>query len=507
MRACANRRASEAARWLAWTVVGLAVALVPLVIWQVGGEWVSNTYGKPYEPFELLGFTSSAAVLGGAAWELRRRRGRPWWEWLPVLLLLLVDLCYITLISEHSIKMWDWGCYEGAARALNEGVNPYVGSCYYYPPFTAQALAVIYRVLKRACELLGLETSRLFVWNLVFYFYQCGQLLMVHLAFVLCYRWARNLGVGRAASAIAVAVLLVCNNALFRTLWYNQVNLWVLNLVLAAVLWMPRWPMVSGLAVALAGHIKLYPLILLGPWTLMRRAKGRWHTWIAVAACLVGAGGIVLMQTKLGRDWLIWQQYLAAPFSDPKIVYFRNNSLYSVIYNILRMAGVDVATSRADDALRWAATLGMFAWFGLRFLERELGKGIGHRVSGIVLSSTPPTPHPIAYPLYPLYGHSADALALALLVSPSAWEHHFVFALPLVLWAIAAALPNPLPSIPDTLSPIPYPRLLPIGLAAALMLATPTFDLFPFSYGRIAGLLLLLAITPPTALPAAQSRD
>ncbi len=498
MRASANKRASGAARWLAWAVVGLAVTLVPLAIWQVGGAWVSNTYGKTYEPFELLGFTSSAAVLGGAAWELRRRRGRPWPEQLPVLLLLLVDLCYITLISEHSIKMWDWGCYEGAARALNEGVNPYVGSCYYYPPFTAQVLAVIYRVLKRICELLGLETSRLFVWNLVFYFYQCGQLLMVHLAFVLCYRWARALGVERAASAIAVAVLLVCNNALFRTLWYNQVNLWVLNLVLAAVLWMSRWPVVSGLAVALAGHIKLYPLILLGPWTLMRREKGRRHTWWAVAACLAGAGIIVLVQTKLGRDWLIWQQYLAAPFSDPKIVYFRNNSLYSVIYNTLRMAGVDVAISRADDALRWAATLGMFIWFGLRFLEREGWKGIGCRVWGMIVrgpktSSLNPTPYSPCL----IYGHSADALALALLVSPSAWEHHFVFALPLILWAIAAALP---PSRSQTL----YSRLLPIGLAAALMLATPTFDLFPFSYGRIAGLLLLLAITPPTALPEAR---
>lgn len=486
MRGCANKRAWEAARWLAWAIVGLAVALVPLVIWQAGGEWVSNTYGKPYEPFELLGFTSSAAALGGAAWELRRCKGRSWQEWLPVLLLLLVDLCYITLISEHSIKMWDWGCYEGAARALNEGANPYVGSCYYYPPFTAQVLAVIYRALKRACELLGLEASRLFVWNLVFYFYQCGQLLMVHLAFALCYRWMRTLGVGRAASAIAVAVLLICNNALFRTLWYNQVNLWVLNLVLAAVLWMPRWPLVSGLAVALAGHIKLYPLILLGPWTLMRRAKGQRHAWRAAAACLVGAGGIILLQTKLGRDWLIWQQYLAAPFSDPKIVYFRNNSLYSVIYNVLRMAGVDVAASRADDVLRWAATLGMLAWFGLRFLRRE-GWRIGDRVSEA--GSLSPIP-------YTLYGHSADALALALLVSPSAWEHHFVFALPLVLWALAAALPSPQ-------SPPSHARLLPIGLAAALMLAMPTFDLFPFSYGRIAGLLLLLVITPPRALPGA----
>ena len=56
---------------LAGVLVGLAVALAPLIIWQVGGEWVSNTYGKPYEPFELLGFTASAAVLDQAEQELR----------------------------------------------------------------------------------------------------------------------------------------------------------------------------------------------------------------------------------------------------------------------------------------------------------------------------------------------------------------------------------------------------------------------------------------------------
>jgi hypothetical protein len=39
-----------------------------------------------------------------------------------------------------------------------------------------------------------------------------------------------------------------------------------------------------------------------------------------------------------------------------------------------------------------------------------------------------------------------------------------------------------------------------IGLALVLMLAVPTFDVFLFSEHRIAGLLTLVALTPPHVL-------
>jgi hypothetical protein len=88
-----------------------------------------------------------------------------------------------------------------------------------------------------------------------------------------------------------------------------------------------------------------------------------------------------------------------------------------------------------------------------------------------------------------LYGHAVDALALALLVSPTVWEHHYVLALPLVLWAAAKRGRD---------------RPWPVAIGAFLMLAVPTFDLFPLSYHRIVGLVLLLILTSPgkLAVPA-----
>jgi hypothetical protein len=78
--------------------------------------------------------------------------------------------------------------------------------------------------------------------------------------------------------------------------------------------------------------------------------------------------------------------------------------------------------------------------------------------------------------------HGADALAFALLLSPSVWEHHYVMALPLALVACASRGGD-------------RPGLLALGLFATL--AMPTFDLYPLAYQRLAGLCLLLGLTGP----------
>jgi hypothetical protein len=73
-------------------------------------------------------------------------------------------------------------------------------------------------------------------------------------------------------------------------------------------------------------------------------------------------------------------------------------------------------------------------------------------------------------------------------VSPSVWEHHYVLALPLALWAVA-------------LRGRDRPGLVALGIF--LMLCMPTFDLYPLSLHRLAGMLMLLGLTPPRRLPDA----
>jgi hypothetical protein len=210
--------------------------------------------------------------------------------------------------------------------------------------------------------------------------------------------------------------------------------------------------------------VKLYPLVLLLPLALGR-------CWRAIAWCAVGAVLIVLAQTDLGRDWTPWAQF--AEFYSrvyPGEIAFRNSSFHSVAFNTLRFlfgrptGGLLALVQYASGAF----SLAMIAWLLSRALARE-------RAGGAATDR--------------LLANAADALAFSLLISPSVWEHHFVFALPLVILAFATRWRE---------------RPVAVAVCAFLILGMPTFDLFPLSYHRGAGLLWLLTVTRPERLSRAE---
>ena len=69
------------------------------------------------------------------------------------------------------------------------------------------------------------------------------------------------------------------------------------------------------------------------------------------------------------------------------------------------------------------------------------------------------------------------ALAWVLLAAPVVWEHHYVLAIPLLLWAAAGWGRR---------------HAVALGAAALLCFAVPTFDVFPWSYHRLVGLAWIL---------------
>ena len=75
-----------------------------------------------------------------------------------------------------------------------------------------------------------------------------------------------------------------------------------------------------------------------------------------------------------------------------------------------------------------------------------------------------------------------DIIAAMLLISPFVWEHHFVIALPLLIWLFrwrAASSP------------------VLVFLIVVMITWIPVFDLYPFTFQRIAGLLLLVYSLKP----------
>ncbi len=441
-----------------WIGAALALSAVglPLLLAALDPPFLASSYGAGTVAFELFGFAAAGALATAAALRWRADPDASWQERLVACAPFLVGLHYAFLISEYSRKPFDYDCYEHAARALLLGVDPYLhGLIYLYPPLTAQAFAALHSLLSAVT---GADPETL--WDVVFYLYQCAQLGLILWLFELLVRFARLVGLDPAPAVALVALLLLFDNPLLRTLRHGQVNLWILNLSLVAVLQAERRPAFAGLALALAAHIKLYPLVLGLPLLVG-------GCWRAIGWTAVGGVALVGLETRGFTDWTVWGWF--ADFYGrvyPGESAFRNNSFHSLAMNALRL-GFGASPAAVAPAVRLASTLFSAAaagWLVWRAVRRARSEGRETETTRLAIG--------------------AEALAVSLLISQSVWEHHYVLAIPLVVQAVARR-----------------ERLGLVALAALLMLGLPTIDLFPLGHHRMAGLLMALWLTAPAPPP------
>lgn len=452
----ASPPASPLWRWFAYLGLALLATLTPRFLARLDLPILGRT------SFDLFAGTASLALALIGLYEWRARIRSSWPALAPLLAFLLVAFATLQFITEHSVRDWDYLCYQTAAQDLLAGRNPYQEGnlhSYLYPPLTAQLFAAAWLTLDAGARGLGLHPAPQALWDLLFYFYQCAQLFMVCLLFLLCYRLATRLGLDPALAAAITAALLLVNTPLHRTLKLNQVNLWVLNSVLGAMLLAGARPLAAGLLAAFAGHLKLYPFVLAAPWLLARR-------WAALCALVAGAALLLLLSTAGGRDWSIWAHWLAFFRAFPVGTRVRDNSLHSLSWNLLlplkRLLDLpDPSYASVVGLLTTILSLAVLGWFIWRVARRQ---------------RTDSSPADLR-----LLHQSLDLWTATLLLSPVVWEHHYLFALPLVLWAFAWHRHRPWPVI----------------LAAALIFWLPTFHLYLLSYHRLAGLLLLFWLTRP----------
>jgi hypothetical protein len=486
-----SSRAAGALAGVGYAALALAAVATPLAVARLDPPWLSSSYGRSYAHFELLGATGALALLAAAACELRRRGARTPAERLRVALPFGVVLLFLLLVSEYSRKPFDYDCYEYAGRALLAGLDPYErGLIYLYPPLTAQLFALAHAGVEWGRGLVGLSPDPEAAWGTLFYLYQCAQLGLVGLACALLVRFARGAGFGAPSAHWLAAGLLVLDHALLRTLRHGQINLWILDLSLLGVLLARSRPLLSGVAIAFAVHLKLYPLLLLVPLALDR-------SWRAAAWTLAALAAIALASTGFGRDLALWEAWLGFVSSGVRgEIAFRNSGLHSLFFNLFRFAGASPGGSGRGgvDAAVAAASLALGAWFLVR-VARRTREGHARALEGRARALAGDAAAP---PGAAALGNAADALAFALLLSPSVWEHHYVLALPLAVWAVATGMAR-------------HPAGVALGIF--LVLALPSADVFLLGHHRMAGTLLLLWLTPPGSLPnsasaaCVQSRD
>jgi hypothetical protein len=237
-----------------------------------------------------------------------------------------------------------------------------------------------------------------------------------------------------------------------RTFMYVQVNFHVMNFILLSLLLYRNRPFLSALMLALAIHFKASPAILALAFLL--ELNWKWLLWFALSLILIAVFPLVLYGTGPYLDFINNFLFINAAQGWS----LHDSSFDSAIGTALSYVRADFAVVRvlvlAAKALTAMAVI--FLCFRTRgFFTR--GEDRRHLYDAIL----------------PLF------VGMTLL-SPLVWEHHALFlTLPFLL--LLKKLESPA-------------EWMLYGAVYLLVFLTPIFDYFPWSYGRLAGILLLLGL-------------
>ena len=345
----------------------------------------------------------------------------------------LVALVYLNLMRER-VEYGDVEYYIAAAFKLAvEGVLPID---YYYPPLWATLLAWL--------APLGEDGAFITIWffNLLglfaFYFLLSKTLEL--------YGFSANL------AALVTTVFMLANAPILRTMVYMQINLHVLNMVLLGLLLYQRYPALSAMTTAIAVHLKASPAVLVLAFLL--EWNWRWLVWAGLSFLVVGALPIVFYGFQPYLDFIRNTALVAAGHG----LNFRENSFEGLLMAFsavlsLPDAFVEIGTNIARAVLFVAAILVM-----RRNIQRET---FFTGAEGARLFNTMPS-----------------LLILMTLASPIVWVHHGIFV-GLSFLLLLKKLDSP---ASWTL----------FGFAYFFEFLLPTFDFFPWSYGRLVAPLIIL---------------
>ncbi|HOX38482.1 MAG TPA: glycosyltransferase family 87 protein [Candidatus Brocadiia bacterium] len=471
---------------LFYGVLAFCVVCLPLLLSLLGPSFIASTYGPEHAIFELFGLSAALGLAIIARIEFGKLKGAPNERKTPLFAGLLVAFFLLIDLVEHTRKSNDYEVYELAASAVAEGRSPYEDPRFLYPPLPPRAMAALFGAIRSVASDARL-TGDLdkFGWDCVFYFYTCCQFALACAAYVLLYRFGRSLRMDRATASVLAAILMVVNNPMIRTLRHNQVNLLLLDSVLVALVVLPKHPIAAGAALSMGGHVKIYPYALALPLLITRR-------WKALAATVAFSVALLVIAADFGRDVAIWERFITFFLTSfpARSNLLRDNSVTTILYHTIRFTpfafGLDSERIMAvAGPIAFLVKIAFVAWIVQRGISRE-------RILREIPSGKPDH---LDRDRLRFAGHALDIMALTLLTAPVVWEHHYILAMPIVVFAWAMFGDGV--SEPDTATG--RARAMTI-LAAFLIFAVPTFDVHLLSYHRIAGLIMLLWLCSPARI-------
>lgn len=346
----------------------------------------------------------------------------------------IVSWAYLNFLSERW-RYGDYSYYWDAARSMFAN-EPLPGS-YFYPPLWATLIQYLVPA--------GEDTFFMVLWIL--------DIVSFVAFYFLLHRVLERYGFNARLAAAVTTVFMLANAPLLRTLVYVQVNLHTLDLILLAMLLYPNRTVLSALALALAIHLKASPAILL--LAFLPEKNWRWVGWLVAA--LVGIAGITVVTDGVRPFYDVVQHWQGLALSDNTI--FHDTSFDSFLRFTALLLHVDIVWTRVLSAVAKAALAIAAIWVMISGIRSKAF--LAKRGAGAAMFNGIP----------PLF------IAMTLL-APVVWEHHAVFvALSFLLMLKRLETPH---------------EWLWFGLAYLLEFLLPTFDFYPWSFGRLVAPLIIL---------------
>ena len=346
----------------------------------------------------------------------------------------IVSLLYINILRERVV----YGDLEDYVRAaFNLAAGEHLHPRYLYPPFLATLLTLFIPLGN----------------NAIFYVCWLANIIAVPVLFLLLSRCLQLYGYPAPLAVLVTVIFMSVNMPILRTLVYGQVNLHVLNLILGCLLLYRRAPFLSALALALAVHVKLTPIVLVLAFIIQK--DWRWLFWFSLALLTITAYTIASYGVAPYRDFLTNSSQAYAVSG----VAFRNYSWDSLVFSTGYLANHYGRTAHLIVYLGKAIfAITTLLIMGLNVQQKTFYKAAAKGVD--------------------VYNSVISLFLLMILLSPVTWEHSSIFlALPMLLI---------LKKIQLELEWLIY------GAAYYFLFLMPTIDFYPWSYLRFFSVLICL---------------
>lgn len=344
----------------------------------------------------------------------------------------LVMFIYLNILRER-FRYGDYAYYiEAATALLNHQTLP---DTYLYLPLWATVLQFIVPLGDQGV-LAVLWTVNMFALG-VFYF--------------LLIRVLERYQFSNRFAVIVVVLFILINAPIQRTLGFVQVNLLVMDLIFLSILAYPQNTFLSALTLVLAIHLKTSPAVLV--LAILLDLNWRWLAWFALSFLVIAAIPVAINGISPYYDYL---NNIAVLTQIPD-TNFHDTSFDSFLRFLNPFLGIQIAQTRlmalAAKALLLIATLAVLA---KNIRAQSFSK------ENQILNAMP------------------ALFIIMTLASPIVWDHHGIFVtLSFLLMLKRMEAPA---------------MWIWFGFAYFLEFVLPSFDFFPWSYGRLIAPMIVLGL-------------